>query len=480
MGRLPRISMFCLVILGIAWLLSTREDCARPGSTDPPRGSEKPRGSGAPQLEANRVPVTGGTPLAPTLDAIPAGRRVTILDIATRAPVPGVEVLAAGTSIGAGLVGKTDALGVVTIPECDASAIALRSATWELIRPTAEDLDPGVATLYACRRLHVDVRCLSSDAALHPGTQVSVVVSRPMTSTLADHAPHAVGGEHWLQVRGVRREHFALSLDAEASFSFVTRLMPDQGLTVAGAGCWSELVRIPSDWGIEIAQPRVEVLVDLRPGYRLTGTLLDDEGAPLADRWVALIVLRRLPLEEASAARSAPQGAALNMRWGNGDATAIVETKTLAKTRSDGTFELLSAVDGAAFLFTHQPGFEPCEYRSPSVSKESAVGELRLRRTRGAPESRLVWRARGVQPGRLMVVTVSGLPQYHFDLDVEDGGRFCTEWFHRGMRYYIRYVPRKEAGPLRGEVRGVFEWIGQAELGVEALANGHIGLYEAK
>lgn len=407
-------------------------------------------------------------------------RRVRLTDVATYSPIGQIALVAVAHESRPIVEHITDEQGVASIPADELRSLAISTPGWSLVRTLDADFEADTIELYAYRNLTVHVECLiDTDADLVAGTPMTIVVRRPISATIADIDRGEVGGPSWVKDRGLRSHRHVASLPASKIIAIETQLLPDQGVSVSAPGLWSDIVAISDVWPVETVSPIAHVRVLLKPGYRVAGTLADESGRPLANRTVTLLVVRRMPIDEAIAARAKPEGAGLTMQWAKGSDFAVVQTRTTAQTRDDGSFEVQSAVDGEALIYTTQPGFHITHERFPLLSSSRPV-ELRAEATRGLQEFRITWQGRPLPEGTLLAATLGDDIQYAHLLDVGPRGMVSGEWLERGQRYFFRYWPSKSQDLVRGTGAGEIIWSTPTVVEMEGLTRARIDLMEAR
>ena len=369
--------------------------------------------------------------------------------------------------------GRVQADGSAVVRLTSAELATLRSADKhaEVRVEHANGDAERIGTIWLGTRLNVRVHCSFDDGTGPAEDAIGVVrVVRPFGRTLADDMRDHDTGSHvpdgdrpWHARLRLNRHRLTGRFDGHGVLTIATLNVRSQGLSVSVHGFTSSFVEIPRATE-RSPPPTVDVAVVLQREQVIQGVLLDDQGRPLKNQRIDLLVSRKVASSEVSIEGEASRGLAFGVTTEGGGTVAYIKTKIGATTGPDGRFRILTSVNGPSILLVHRPGFLAGR-ESMASTVDSPDIELRLQRPRGPTVCTLVQDGKPLGRGSLRASDMSRHPQSTIRTEVDDHGRFQTEWFDRGVVYEVRFIASKHS-PFEGRVAVEFTWRGQAEIDV--------------
>ncbi len=483
-----------LLALLLAWLLlrCLKGEPEPAGPHGPVAHTVAPRAHAAaasepPLCERSRIdvqPAPAEPPPPPAAVPVQAPMRLEVRDLWDGAPVPGlrlgvrlpvpvavdVEDARNGSIEGPREV-CTSAEGSVEIPaDWSPRDIVSLDAGWRIAPQRGETSDAFANVLDAYRMLRVfgDVRSAGGPVELDP-TQVELSAVSNGADAFGTAESSAPVRESTLAALGLREFVELPRPDARGWFEFeLPRLpslllracaLPPQGQVVAP---WRSATYLVPDAAAAAGEVRVHF--ELEAGYEVSGSVVDDDGHPVAGVSVSVHVVQHVDPSELVPSHLRRFGVGYSARWDPTMPKAIVGYRFVTTTDAEGHFRVVAAMDGElTFWFVPETEHHVDLVPSGTVSQFARTAPFTLRTTRDERRIRFFgpggarYRNRQVWVSDLSCGDVQATVFSRLDVDSSLPARLLVA----GHRYHVEVVPDVGVYPLADSM---VVWDGGPEL----------------
>jgi hypothetical protein len=462
MKRATTIAVALLVLL-LAWLALTRSHDSGAGP-EPASSARSNPGTHLPAASPEVAPRTpaAGSPEPPPPQVVP-GREYRILHLADGTPLSGVEVeWSSDGSSGPVRSTTSSSSGALSLPAGTRIRGLRLPETHRAILPREGDLagGGGPATVWVHDHVTIEVTIEAPEPPLEAASTETIVQA---VMAVPDRGAEPLDLA-WLAGHGVATGPFrAARIEGEsARYTLTVPRIPEYRISATRAGFRPALESVNSKSGSSV----IEVRLRLVPGFRLEGTLRDENGQALPGVAMDVFVVRWFPWGtdkplSADLARSfGPTGGVVLGRTREG--LLYVRVREQAVTDADGRFSLTTKSDGRVGFYAYPRGRGAIAHDLGAVTADVAGIDLV---------------SASIAKGPFVTISMDGKPLANTKVSRQDftdplrpsvgmttdgEGRVPQAWFVSGRYYNLRVPSTRKAG-------GFLRWAGESSIDIARL-----------